>query len=198
MDYKQINKDLLTADELFFHENKMLMVIGSARLHEDTPEYERAYLATRIIIDQCGFDAVMSGGGPAIMQAANEAADWRGVKSMGCGIILPFEQEMNKYVNIGHNFEHFFTRKYAMAHSADALLAFKGGVGTLDELFEIITLVQTKQMPKIPIVLFGQEYWNNLINWDLMIDEGVISAEDMNLFTITNNIDLAVEVLKNA
>jgi uncharacterized protein (TIGR00730 family) len=197
MDYKRINKDLLTADELFFHERKMLMVIGSARLGRDTFDYTQAYEVTKSVIDTCGFTAVMTGGGPAIMEAGNEAAKVTHQWSMGAGITLPFEQKMNEFVDVGHEFGHFFTRKYAMAHSADALLAFKGGVGTLDELFEIITLVQTEQMPKIPIVLFDEVYWNALINWDIMIQEGVISPEDLDLLTITSSLNEVIECLKN-
>jgi uncharacterized protein (TIGR00730 family) len=135
---------------------------------------------------------VCSGGGPGIMEAANLGAHNAGGKSVGLGISLPFEQGVNEYIpeNLKFEFHYFFVRKYWFVLLAKALVAFPGGFGTLDELFETLTLVQTKKIDKVPpIVLFGSEFWNEVINFDALVDWGTISPEDLELFKVVDSVE---------
>jgi hypothetical protein len=142
---------------------------------------------------------VCSGGGPGIMEAANRGASEAGGYSIGLNISLPFEQEPNPYISRELNFEfhYFFVRKFWFAYLAKALIIFPGGFGTLDELLEILTLVQTGKMTKdLPIVLFGSSFWNQIINFKALADWGVISPEDLDLFTFCDTPHEAFEYLK--
>jgi uncharacterized protein (TIGR00730 family) len=134
------------------------------------PENERLYICT--------------GGGPGIMEAANRGASEMGALTVGLNIALPHEQEGNRYVtpSLSFKFHYFALRKMHFMMRAKALVAFPGGFGTLDELFEIITLVQTKKASPVPIILFGSEYWKRLINLDVLVEEGAVSAADLGLF----------------
>ena len=137
---------------------------------------------------------ICSGGGPGIMEAANEGAHRAGGKSIGLGISLPFEQGVNQYIphNLQFEFHYFFVRKYWFVLMSKALLAFPGGFGTMDELFETLTLIQTQKIKKVPpIVLFGSEFWNSVINFDALVEWGTISPEDVNLFRIIDSVDEA-------
>ncbi|CAA6691611.1 Unannotated [Lentimonas sp. CC19] len=137
---------------------------------------------------------ICSGGGPGIMEAANRGAHNAGGKSIGLGISLPFEQGVNEYVpkNLQFEFHYFFVRKYWFVTMAKALVAFPGGFGTLDELFETLTLVQTGKTAEIPaIVLFGSEFWNSVVNFDSLVEWGTISPEDLDLFTIVDTVEEA-------
>ncbi len=137
---------------------------------------------------------ICSGGGPGIMEAANRGASEAGGKSVGLGISLPFEQHANPWVTKDLNFEfhYFFVRKYWFLYLAKTMVVFPGGFGTFDELFEMLTLVQTKKTRKnIPIILFGSAFWNELINFDVLVRWGVISEEDINLFKIIDTVDEA-------
>jgi len=137
---------------------------------------------------------ICSGGGPGIMEAANRGAHNVGGKSVGLGISLPFEQGVNKYIpeELQFEFHYFFVRKYWFVLLAKALVAFPGGFGTMDELFETLTLVQTDKVQKLPpIVLFGSEFWNSVINFDALVEWGTISPEDVNLFKIIDSVDEA-------
>lgn len=137
---------------------------------------------------------VCSGGGPGIMEAANRGARKAGGASIGLGISLPFEQDLNPYITKDLKFEYhyFFVRKYWFLYFAKALIAFPGGFGTLDELFETLTLIQThKLQKKVPIVLYGSEFWNTLINWDAFLEWGVISPQDLDLFKIVDSVQEA-------
>lgn len=141
---------------------------------------------------------VCSGGGPGIMEAANRGAFNAGGKSVGLGISLPFEQGVNHYIphDLKFEFHYFFTRKYWFVHMAKALIAFPGGFGTLDELFETLTLIQTKKTPSVPpIVLFGSEYWKNVINFDTLVEWGTISPEDLDLIHFSDSVDDAFDFL---
>ena len=143
---------------------------------------------------------VCSGGGPGIMEAANRGASEAGGYSIGLNISLPFEQEPNPYISRELNFEfhYFFVRKFWFAYLAKALIIFPGGFGTLDELLEILTLVQTGKMTKdIPIVLFGSSFWNQIINFKALADWGVISPEDLDLFKFCDTPQEAFDYLKN-
>lgn len=141
---------------------------------------------------------VTSGGGPGIMEAANRgASDAKGM-AIGLNITLPFEQSGNPYTtpDLNMRFHYFFMRKYWMAYLAKALVVFPGGVGTLDELFEIITLIQTGKIRKsIPIVLFGKDFWNRVINWNVLIEAGTIGEEDLHLFHISDSVEDAFTVI---
>jgi len=137
---------------------------------------------------------ICSGGGPGIMEAANLGAHNVGGKSVGLGISLPFEQGVNKYIpeELKFEFHYFFVRKYWFVLLAKALVAFPGGFGTMDELFETLTLVQTKKIEKVPpIVLFGSEFWNDVFNFDALVKWGTISPEDVELFKIIDSVEEA-------
>jgi uncharacterized protein (TIGR00730 family) len=137
---------------------------------------------------------VCSGGGPGIMEAANRGAKKAGGASVGLGISLPFEQSLNPYItrNLQFEFHYFFIRKYWFIYLAKALIVFPGGFGTMDELFETLTLIQTKKVEKkVPIILFGSEFWKSLINFDTFVEWGVISPRDLNLFSIVDTVEEA-------
>lgn len=141
---------------------------------------------------------ICSGGGPGIMEAANRGAQEAGGTSIGMGISLPFEQTNNAYITDDYNFEfhYFFVRKYWLLYLAKALVVFPGGFGTLDELFETLTLIQTRKTEKyLPVILFGSEFWNNLINFQTFIDWGVISDKDLSLFKIMDDVGEARDFL---
>ncbi len=139
---------------------------------------------------------ICSGGGPGMMEAANKGASLAGGRSIGLGISLPFEQTNNPYISHSLNFEfhYFFIRKYWFLYLAKALIVFPGGFGTMDELFEMLTLIQTQKTRKrIPIVLYGSEFWKRLIDWDLFVEWGMISPTDLELFRIFDTIEDARE-----
>jgi hypothetical protein len=135
---------------------------------------------------------ITSGAGPGIMEAANKGARDAGGKSIGLGISLPFEQTNNKWISKGLNFvfHYFFMRKFWFIYKTKGIVCMPGGFGTLDELFDILTMLQCKKITrKIPIVLFGSEYWNGLINWDRMIENKTISPSDLNYFVTLDSVD---------
>ena len=141
---------------------------------------------------------IATGGGPGIMEAANRGAHEMGALSVGLNIALPHEQGANPYItpNLSFKFHYFALRKMHFMMRAKALVAFPGGFGTLDELFEVITLVQTRKAKPVPIVLFGTDYWKRLLNMDVMIEEGVISAQDLDLFTYVDDPTAGWEVIQ--
>jgi len=137
---------------------------------------------------------ICTGGGPGFMEAANRGAhDIEGSQSMGMSISLPFEKGVNEYVspNLAFEFHYFFTRKFWMMYSAKAIVIAPGGYGTFDEMFEMLTLKQTEKVKRIPIVLFGEKYWKNVINWQYMVEMGVISQEDVDEICFTDCVDVA-------
>ena len=137
---------------------------------------------------------ICSGGGPGIMEAANRGAKSVGGASIGLGISLPFEQGLNAYISpdLGFEFHYFFIRKYWFAYLAKALVVFPGGFGTMDELFECLTLIQTRKIQKtLPIVLFGREFWDSILNFEAFVEWGVISPEDLSLFHIMDDVEEA-------
>jgi len=177
---------------------RAVTVFGSARTPRDHPEYE---LGRRIgsALAQAGF-AVMTGGGPGTMEAVNRGASEAGGLSVGLGIELPFEQGLNPWVDLGVNFRYFFARKTMFVKYAQAFICLPGGFGTLDELFEALTLVQTKKVTKFPVVLFGRSYWDGLYNWlrDFPLASGKIGERDMTLLHVTDDIDDAVRVVEES
>jgi uncharacterized protein (TIGR00730 family) len=172
-----------------------ISVYGSARLKPNTKYYEMA-VKTAELITENGF-GVITGGGPGIMEAGNRGAHNKGGKSVGLGIELPFEQGVNNYVHSKYeiNFKYFFVRKVMFVKYAQGFIVFPGGFGTLDELFETLTLIQTEKIKKIPIVLVGSEYWGGLVNWlkDRLVEYGLINKEDMDLFYLTDDHEDAVK-----
>jgi hypothetical protein len=140
---------------------------------------------------------VMTGGGPGIMEAANRGAKEAGGTSIGCNIVLPFEQEPNPYLDVMINFNYFFVRKVMLLKYSYAFVVMPGGTGTMDELFEVITLIQTKKIFNFPVILIGKEYFTPLMEFlDLMVKEGTISPEDIDLFFVTDSIEEAMEHIK--
>ena len=172
-----------------------ISVFGSARTPLDSPEYEAGVRIGRALT-QAGF-AVITGGGPGAMEAANKGALEAGGTSVGLGIELPFEQGLNQYVDIGVNFRYFFVRKTMFVKYAQGFVVLPGGLGTLDELFEAMTLVQTRKVTRFPIVLFGSEYWQGLIDWlhGSVVAQAKASVRDVELFHVTDDIDEAVAVV---
>ncbi len=170
-------------------------IFGSARVPESDPAYAAAReLAAALVRD--GF-AVITGGGPGIMEAANRGAVEAGGLSIGCNIELPYEQGLNPYVQLGVEFRYFFVRKTMFVKYAEGFVIFPGGYGTLDELFEALTLVQTGKVDHFPIVLFGREYWRGLLDWlnATMLAEAKISPEDMELFSVTDDVEEACRTI---
>ncbi len=142
---------------------------------------------------------ICSGGGPGIMEAANLGASRAGGKSIGLNISLPFEQNPNPYISedLGFEFHYFFMRKFWFIHLAKVLIVFPGGFGTFDELFEVLTLQQTEKLPsKIPVVMYGSEYWKRAVNFDFMVEEGVIGQGDLDLFDFADTPQEAMDCIK--
>ena len=170
-------------------------VFGSARIHKCQPEYE---LARRVAerLARAGY-AVITGGGPGVMEAANRGAAQAGGLSVGLGIELPFEQGMNKWVDLGVNFRYFFARKTMFVKYAEGFVVLPGGFGTLDELFEALTLVQTHKVIGFPIVLMGSDYWGGLVDWirGTVAERGMIGPGDADLLQLTDDPDEAVEIV---
>ena len=169
-----------------------ISVFGSARTQAGSSEYEAGVALGRGLVE-AGF-AVITGGGPGAMEAANKGAcEAKGV-SVGLGIELPFEQGLNAYVDIGLNFRYFFVRKTMFVKYSQGFVVLPGGLGTLDELFEALTLVQTRKVTRFPIVLFGTEYWSGLVDWlrNTVVAQGKASAKDLLLFHGTDEVEDAV------
>lgn len=175
-----------------------ISVFGSARTAPDSPEYLQAVEMGKLLAAE-GY-AVITGGGPGIMEAANKGAWMAGGTSVGLGIELPFEQGINDYVDLGVNFRYFFARKTMFVKYAEGFVAFPGGFGTLDELFESVTLVQTGKVTAFPIVLVGTAYWSPLRNWlrGTLAAEKKISAADLDLLTVTDDLDEVLSVMTRA
>ncbi|MEX0945706.1 MAG: TIGR00730 family Rossman fold protein [Balneolaceae bacterium] len=172
-----------------------ISIFGSARTKPGTKYYEMA-VKTAATIAENGF-GVITGGGPGIMEAGNKGAYQNGGKSVGLGIELPKEQGVNRYVTPEYviNFKYFFVRKVMFVKYAQGFIVFPGGFGTLDELFETLTLIQTEKIEKIPIVMVGVEYWKGLVEWinSKLVEDGYINKGDTNLFFLTDDTDLAVK-----
>ena len=173
-------------------------VFGSARSKPDSVECE---LAERLggALTRAGY-AVITGGGPGVMEAANKGASEAGGLSIGLGIELPFEQGINDWVDIGIDFRYFFARKTMFVKYAQAFVVLPGGFGTMDELFEALTLVQTRKVTRFPVVLMGADYWGGLLDWirDRMAGDGKISPLDLELICLTDDVEEAVRHIVEA
>lgn len=177
---------------------KAVTVFGSARTPVDHPEYERARQLGAALAKE-GF-AVITGGGPGAMEGANRGASEADGYSIGLGIELPFEQGLNEWVDLGVNFRYFFVRKTMFVKYSQAFVCLPGGFGTLDELFEALTLVQTAKVTKFPIVLLGKDFWSGLLEWikTTLVKEGKVSEKDLDLIHCTDSVDEAVRIVREA
>jgi uncharacterized protein (TIGR00730 family) len=177
---------------------KGVSLFGSARVGPDDPQYAAAQETARLLA-KAGF-SIITGAGPGIMEAANKGAREGGGPSVGCNIELPFEQGNNPYVDTLVNFRYFFVRKTMFIKYSVAFIIFPGGFGTLDELFEALTLIQTGKIYQFPVILFGRHYWAGLVRWlqTRVLLEGKISAGDMDLMLLTDDPAEAVEAVRAA
>ncbi len=171
-----------------------ISVFGSARTHRKTKEYEAGREIGRLLAE-AGY-ATITGGGPGVMEAANRGASEAGGVSVGLGIELPHEQGVNKFVNLGINFRYFFARKTCFVKYSQGFIVLPGGFGTFDELFEALTLVQTRTITRFPLVLFGHEYWDGLVDWlrSTVQPGGKIAEPDLDLFAVTDDPAEAVKL----
>jgi uncharacterized protein (TIGR00730 family) len=173
-------------------------VFGSARTRPEDAVYAMAEKVGAALV-HAGY-AVITGGGPGAMEAANKGARDAGGTSVGLGIELPFEQGLNRYVDLGVNFRYFFARKTMFVKYASGFIVLPGGFGTLDELFEAVTLVQTRKVTRFPIVLIGTSYWGGLLDWlrQTAAEAGTISAADIDLLHLTDDVEEAVQIVREA
>jgi uncharacterized protein (TIGR00730 family) len=173
-------------------------IFGSARTLPSDPQYQVCQETARLL-GEAGF-SIITGGGPGIMEAANRGARDAGAPSIGCNIELPFEQGMNPFVDVGIDFRYFFVRKTMFVKYAQGFVIFPGGFGTLDELFEALTLIQTSKVKNFPVVLFDSTYWAGLLDWlrSTMEPEGKISGGDMDLLVVTDDPSEVVRVLTDS
>ncbi len=171
-------------------------IFGSARVTPGDEYYEKTVELARLLAEE-GF-GVITGGGPGIMEAANKGASEGGGKSVGMNIRLPFEQKPNPYANISIDYNYFFIRKVMFVKYAMAYVILPGGFGTMDELFEALTLIQTKRIKGFPVILMGREYWEGLLQWlkETMLKEGKISEEDLDIVRVIDEPDKIVRHIK--
>jgi len=170
-------------------------LFGSARVHEGSAPYESARAVGRLFAEE-GW-AVVTGGGGGVMEGANRGAREGGGLSVGFNIVLPHEQQPNPYLDIEHTFDHFYARKVCFVRPSEGFVIFPGGFGTLDELYESLTLIQTGKIRHFPVVLFDSDYWSEMIDWirgDLL-EQGMISPDDIQLLMVTDDVEEAVQVV---
>lgn len=170
-------------------------IFGSARVREGTRAYDCARVAARRFAEE-GW-AVVTGGGPGVMEAANRGCKEGGGLSVGFNIVLPHEQRSNDYLDLSLTFRHFYVRKTMFVKAAEGFVVFPGGFGTADELFEALTLIQTGKVLHFPVVLFGRDYWRDLRAWirDTALPLGTVSAEDLELLEVTDDPEEATEIV---
>ncbi|WP_062355951.1 TIGR00730 family Rossman fold protein [Herbidospora yilanensis] len=173
-------------------------VFGSARTKPGSPDYELGVRLGAALAD-AGY-GVITGGGPGCMEAANKGAVEAGGISVGLGIELPHEQSMNEYVNLGVEFRYFFVRKTMFVKYSCGFVTLPGGFGTLDELFEALTLVQTRKVTSFPVILMGSSFWGPMVDWinSSLLGEGKISPQDVDLIRVTDDVDEAVRIIVEA
>jgi uncharacterized protein (TIGR00730 family) len=193
----RIDEELKEGFEFIESYAKSVTFFGSARLSETDEYYKKAQSLSKRIVEELGY-AVITGGGPGIMEAANRGAFESGGDSLGMTIKLPHEQVTNPFLTGHEDFYYFFTRKVIMTFSAEAYVYFPGGFGTLDEFFEIATLVQTNKIEKVPIILIGDKFWNGLERFlkEEMLSINAIEPEDFNLFTITEDEGKIIDIVR--
>lgn len=189
----RIMAEFVEAIETLSRVKHAVSIFGSARTHPDDPYYQKAELLARRLVEK-GF-GVITGGGPGVMAAANKGAAEAGGQSVGMNIRLPFEQKPNPYANISIDYKYFFIRKVMFVKYAVAYVILPGGFGTMDELFEALTLIQTKRIKSFPVILMGSEYWKGLFDWlrKTMLRDNKISLDDLELFQMIDDPDEAVK-----
>jgi uncharacterized protein (TIGR00730 family) len=193
----RVQDELRAGFKTLSHIGKAVSFFGSARTPRDHPNYQAAREMARML-GHAGF-AIITGGGPGIMEAANRGAREAGVPSVGLGIDLAAEQGVNEYVDVALDFHYFFVRKVMFVRYASGFVVFPGGFGTLDELFEAATLRQTEKIRYFPIVLVGRDYWNGLVTWlrDSVLAAGNISPEDVSTLAVCDEPGRALEILED-
>ena len=171
-------------------------IFGSARARPDDEEYQKAEQVAQLLVEN-GF-GVITGGGPGVMEAANKGAALAGGKSIGLNIQLPNEQEPNPYSNLSLSFRYFFVRKVMFVKYAVAYVIFPGGFGTMDELFESVTLIQTEKIKPFPVILVGSEYWKGLLDWlkTVVLKEEIISSSDLDIFQVVDDPSEILKIIK--
>jgi hypothetical protein len=194
---ERIHEELQQGFAALAHVGKAVSIFGSARTPAGHPQYEQARRVARML-GSAGW-AIITGGGGGVMEAANRGARDAGVASIGLDIELPHEQAMNPYVDVGLTFHYFFTRKVMFVRYASAFVAFPGGFGTLDELFEVATLRQTQKIRHFPIVLVGSDYWHGLVDWlrDPVLREGKVVAEDVERLQVVDEPSEVLAILED-
>jgi uncharacterized protein (TIGR00730 family) len=194
----RIQSEFVAAFEALAGVGPAISVFGSARTEPGSPAYRDAEVLGGLLA-QAGY-AVITGGGPGIMAAANKGAHEAGGLSIGLGIEIPAEQGLNPWVDLGVDFRYFFARKVMFVKYATGFVVFPGGMGTLDELFEAVTLVQTSKISGFPIVLVGRAYWSGLLGWlrDTVVAAGNISPDDLGLFQVVDGPEAAVAAIQTA
>ena len=194
---ERVRRELETGFQALARIGPAVSIFGSARVVEKDPTYKLAR-RTAHLLGSAGF-AVITGGGPGIMEAANRGARDAGTQSVGLKIELPFEQETNPYVDLALRFHYFYTRKVMFVRYACAFVVFPGGFGTLDELFEALTLIQTDKIRHFPVVLAERSYWQGLIDWtrDRLLAEAKISPEDFELMRLSDDPAEIVEIVQH-
>jgi uncharacterized protein (TIGR00730 family) len=183
---ERITEELRTGFDALAGVGAAASFFGSARTPPDDPEYALARKTARLV-GESGL-AIITGGGPGIMEASNRGAKDAGALSIGLNIELPFEQGGNPYCDISLEFHYFFARKIMFVRYASGFVVFPGGFGTMDELFEALTLTQTGKITEFPVVLVGSDYWSGLVHWlrERMLGEGMISPDDLDMFTVVD------------
>jgi uncharacterized protein (TIGR00730 family) len=192
----RIMAEFVDAFETLSTVHNAVTIFGSARVKPDDAYYKKAEILARLLA-QNGF-GVITGGGPGIMEAANKGASEAGGKSVGMNIRLPFEQKPNPYANIRLDYKYFFIRKVMFVKYAVAYVILPGGFGTMDELFEALTLIQTKRIKSFPLILMGSEYWQGLLDWlkKNMLAENKISPTDLELIQVVDEPQEVVKLIK--
>jgi uncharacterized protein (TIGR00730 family) len=189
----RIMAEFVDAIETLSRVKRAVSIFGSARTMPDDPYYQKAELLARRLVEK-GF-GVITGGGPGVMAAANKGAAEAGGQSVGMNIRLPLEQKPNPYANVSIDYKYFFIRKVMFVKYAVAYVILPGGFGTMDELFEALTLIQTKRIKSFPVILMGSEYWKGLFDWlrKTMLRDNKVSPEDLERFQIIDDPDEAVK-----
>jgi uncharacterized protein (TIGR00730 family) len=195
---ERISEELRMGFEALAQVGAAASFFGSARTQPDDPDYRLARETARIV-GESGL-TIITGGGPGLMEAANRGAKDAGAMSVGLNIELPFEEGANPYLDIALEFHYFFTRKIMFVRYASGFVVLPGGFGTMDELWEALTLIQTGKIVEFPVVLVGTDYWRGMIEWvgDRMLGEGNISADDLDLFTVTDDPEEVRDLLMSA
>ncbi|NQU42779.1 TIGR00730 family Rossman fold protein [bacterium] len=194
----RILSEFVEGYEAMAETGRAVTVFGSARIEPDSPVYKSAVEVCRLLSEK-GF-SIITGGGPGIMEAANKGAQLGGSGSIGLNIELPFEQHLNPYTDLSVQFHYFFVRKTMFLKYAEGFVIFPGGFGTMDELFEALTLIQTGKVRNFPVVLFDSSYWKGLLDWlrQTMLAKGKISTEDLDLMIVSDDPEEAAGFLIDA